>query len=185
MFGIGMSEMIIICVVALLVFGPDELPQIVKKVARGIGEARKVTDDLRRSIDLVDDEEEDRRARAFARSQQALQGVQGSAERVNEPEVIPGSALTPTHGEDASAMAPPLIAAATGAVPFGAADADADADVDAVDAAGAAGAAGVAGSGAVARADDVVDVPASSQSASSDAGAHGIDAVAAPSTAGR
>ena len=117
MFGIGMSEMIIICVVALLVFGPDELPQIVKKVARGIGEARKVTDDLRRSIDLVDDEEEDRRARTFARSQQALQQSSSTGGALAEPEVIPGSALTPVHGDDA-----PMVVAPAGAVAVGAPD---------------------------------------------------------------
>jgi sec-independent protein translocase protein TatB len=131
MFGIGMSEMIIICVVALLVFGPDELPQVVKKIARGIGEARKVTDDLRRSIDFVDDDEEDRRARSFARSQQSSQLASQQSAQVStpavgalaEPEVIPGSALTPAHADDA-----PVIAAPVGAIAVGADDDDADGD---------------------------------------------------------
>jgi sec-independent protein translocase protein TatB len=122
MLGIGLSEMIIICVVALLVFGPDELPQIVKKIARGVGEARKVTDDLRRSIDLVDDEEEDRRSRAFARSQQQV----ALAERPFEPEVVPGSVLTPAHGDDA-----PVIAVPPGAVAVGVDEAAGDAGEDA------------------------------------------------------
>jgi sec-independent protein translocase protein TatB len=121
MFGIGMSEMIIICVVALLVFGPDELPQIVKKIARGVGEARKVTDDLRRSIDLVDDDEEDRRARTFARTQPQQTSL--TASKPTEPEVIPGSALTPAHGDDA-----PVIASPAGAVAVGADDVDVDED---------------------------------------------------------
>ena len=56
MFGIGMSEMLIICAVALLVFGPTELPQIAKKIARGLKEVRKASDDLRKSIDFDDDE---------------------------------------------------------------------------------------------------------------------------------
>jgi TatA/E family protein of Tat protein translocase len=55
-FGIGMSEMLIICGVALLVFGPKELPEIAKKIARGVREVRKASDDLRKSIDLDDDE---------------------------------------------------------------------------------------------------------------------------------
>ena len=61
MFGIGMSEMLIICAVALLVFGPTELPQIAKKIARGLKEVRKASDDLRKSIDLDDDDEPPRR----------------------------------------------------------------------------------------------------------------------------
>lgn len=56
-----MSEMLIICAVALLVFGPNELPQIAKKIARGLKEIRKVSDDLRKSIDLDDDDEPQRR----------------------------------------------------------------------------------------------------------------------------
>ncbi len=55
MFGIGMSEMLIICGVALLVFGPKELPEIAKKIARGVREVRKASDDLRKSIDLDDE----------------------------------------------------------------------------------------------------------------------------------
>ncbi len=124
MFGIGMSEMIIICVVALLVFGPDELPRVVKKIARGIGEARRVTDDLRRSIDLVDEGEEDRRARAFARSPMAsassAPGADGAGGGI-EPETIPGSLLTPAHGEDA-----PVVAAPAGNVALGAGLVDTD-----------------------------------------------------------
>jgi sec-independent protein translocase protein TatB len=131
MFGIGMSEMIIICAVALLVFGPEELPQIVKKIARGLGEVRKASDDLRRSIDL-DDDEEDRRSRAFARARLAEEAsssaasaasangaasgnatepatTNGVAEAAEVPPVIPGSALTPAHGDD---DAPRVVAVA-------------------------------------------------------------------------
>jgi sec-independent protein translocase protein TatB len=145
MFGIGMSEMIIICVVALLVFGPDELPAVVKKIARGVGEARRVTDDLRRSIDLVDDDEEDRRARAFARSAtapasstpatSAATSPEASPEpstgRLDETATIPGSVLTPAHGDEA-----PVIAAPLGRVTQGTADGDED---DAAPAVGAHG----------------------------------------------
>ncbi len=61
MFGIGMSEMLIICAVALLVFGPNELPQIAKKIARGLKEVRKASDDLRKSIDFDGDDDKPRR----------------------------------------------------------------------------------------------------------------------------
>ncbi len=62
MFGIGMSEMLVIVGVALLVFGPHELPQLAKKIAKGMREVRRASDDLRRSIDL-DDEGPDPRFR--------------------------------------------------------------------------------------------------------------------------
>ena len=57
MFGIGMSEMLVILGVALLVFGPTELPQIAKKIAKGMREVRRASDDLRRSIDIDDDDD--------------------------------------------------------------------------------------------------------------------------------
>jgi sec-independent protein translocase protein TatB len=122
MFGIGMSEMIIICVVALLVFGPDELPQVVKKIARGVGEARRVTDDLRRSIDLVDDDEEDRRARAFARAR----GGDTPTPTASSPETSSGVTLAPTHGDDAASGAPAVVVPA-GNISVGQDDVDGDA----------------------------------------------------------
>ncbi len=57
MFGMGMSEILIICAVALLVFGPQQLPEMAKKIAKGLKEVRKASDDLKRSINLDDDED--------------------------------------------------------------------------------------------------------------------------------
>lgn len=56
MFGIGMSEMLIILAVALVVFGPQKLPDVAKSIAKGLRELRKASDDLRASVDFdVDD----------------------------------------------------------------------------------------------------------------------------------
>lgn len=46
MFGINPMEMLIIAVVALLVFGPERLPEIAGKIGRGIRELRAATGDL-------------------------------------------------------------------------------------------------------------------------------------------
>jgi TatA/E family protein of Tat protein translocase len=50
MFGIGMPELIIIFVIALLVFGPKELPKIGKTIGKAMGEFRRASDDLRDGI---------------------------------------------------------------------------------------------------------------------------------------
>jgi TatA/E family protein of Tat protein translocase len=58
MFGIGMPELILILVVALIVIGPKKLPDLGKSLGRAIGEFRKATTELKESmgIDTVDTE---------------------------------------------------------------------------------------------------------------------------------
>jgi TatA/E family protein of Tat protein translocase len=53
MFGIGMPELILIFVVALIVIGPQKLPDIAKALGRALGEFRRATDDLRENFDLA------------------------------------------------------------------------------------------------------------------------------------
>ena len=52
MFGIGGTELLLIMVVALLVFGPKRLPELARTMGRGLAEFRRASSDLRRSIDL-------------------------------------------------------------------------------------------------------------------------------------
>ena len=43
MFGMGMGELIVILIVALLVLGPDKLPEAAKAISKGVRELRKQT----------------------------------------------------------------------------------------------------------------------------------------------
>jgi sec-independent protein translocase protein TatA len=51
---VGSPELLIIFAVVLLVFGPKELPRIVKLIARALNELRSVSDDFRSEIMSID-----------------------------------------------------------------------------------------------------------------------------------
>ena len=55
MFGIGITEIIIILVVALLVVGPKKLPELAKTLGRGLAEFRRTADDFKSSVYQDDD----------------------------------------------------------------------------------------------------------------------------------
>jgi TatA/E family protein of Tat protein translocase len=47
MGGLGMPELIVIFVIALLVFGPKKLPELGKSLGKGLREFKRATDDLK------------------------------------------------------------------------------------------------------------------------------------------
>jgi Tat protein translocase TatB subunit len=46
MFGIGIQELIIIAIIALIVVGPKKLPDLAKTLGKGLSEFRKAADDI-------------------------------------------------------------------------------------------------------------------------------------------
>jgi sec-independent protein translocase protein TatB len=50
MFGLSFGELAIIAVLALLLLGPDRLPDAAKTLAKGLRELRKATDDLKDQV---------------------------------------------------------------------------------------------------------------------------------------
>lgn len=50
MLGLDLSELLIICVVALVVFGPEKLPEISRSIGKMMGGLRRTSDTLRREF---------------------------------------------------------------------------------------------------------------------------------------
>jgi sec-independent protein translocase protein TatA len=50
MFGLGLPELIVIFVIALLIFGPKKLPDLGRSVGRAMAEFKKASEDFKESM---------------------------------------------------------------------------------------------------------------------------------------
>ena len=55
MFGIGLPELFIILVIALVVLGPDKLPDLARAIGKGIGEFKRATNELKETLNSDDE----------------------------------------------------------------------------------------------------------------------------------
>lgn len=53
MFGLGFSELLLIMVVVLIVFGPEKLPEIARNLGRATGQFRRTMDEFKHEINIA------------------------------------------------------------------------------------------------------------------------------------
>jgi TatA/E family protein of Tat protein translocase len=120
MFGIGVQEMLIILVVALIFFGPKRLPDLAKSLGKGIAEFKKASEEVRKGIEDAVKEDSAVETPKPPEDLSAYGKAPGSAPAAEEPAnpVIPppGMVLTPAGGapRDGAPVEPSPSAGAPG-----------------------------------------------------------------------
>ncbi|MCK5912235.1 MAG: twin-arginine translocase subunit TatB [Desulfuromusa sp.] len=106
MFGIGMTEMILIAALALVILGPKKLPGLARSLGKGFAEFKRATNDLKSTIDFeIRAEDERHNKEASARKEQKISDNADEALSRPEPEEESNQAVSSPTKETPAATA--------------------------------------------------------------------------------
>jgi TatA/E family protein of Tat protein translocase len=102
--GIGAPELIFILLLALLIFGPKRLPEIGRTVGKALGEFRRATSELKRSLEneiRIDDDHSPPRPLLRPAPASPVEPAEAAVASppVETPAAEPASPPPPTHAE--------------------------------------------------------------------------------------
>lgn len=86
MFGIGLPELIIIIIVALLVVGPAKLPEVARSLGKALGEFRRLADDVKETIEQEMTAEEEKKEEPAGQTEEQKPGEQAEPGALGEEE---------------------------------------------------------------------------------------------------
>ena len=92
MFGIGSTELLVILVVALIVIGPSKLPDLMKTLGKGMAEFRRMSSDVKSTLEAEVDRAEREQKQAEAQKQQAPANAEAAAAAPTQPETAKAAA---------------------------------------------------------------------------------------------
>jgi sec-independent protein translocase protein TatB len=109
MFGLGFGEIVVILVLALVLLGPQKLPEVAKQLGKGLRDFKKASDDLKGQFEQELYADERKAARARIAPPTAAAPVPAAA-----PQPVPLASGENVPGLDAALAEPiPAPAAAT------------------------------------------------------------------------
>lgn len=101
---LGLPELLFILVIALLIFGPRKLPEIGRTMGKALGEFRRATSDLKRTLDVEMSEESYQKPPA-GKTSAKIPGVVSPAEQA-AAQVVPSAAGEVPAGDPATSAEP-------------------------------------------------------------------------------
>jgi Tat protein translocase TatB subunit len=89
MFDLGMMELVVIFVVALLAFGPKRLPDIAKSIGRGIAELKNAMEGVKSQIDAEMRDVKDGMEEVRSQIDSGIRDVKDSIEKDGQDDTYP------------------------------------------------------------------------------------------------